>query len=83
MNDLDFGGPFSGDFEEVFVFNVGLAGGILELIFAAPGVFLKGEFGCEPLARAPEDEDLSFFFFIFFLFSFSIKTPPSIRFGYE
>jgi hypothetical protein len=82
MRDLDFGGPFSGDFEEVFVFDLGLAGDVLEPIFAVLVAFFTGEFACETLARAAEDEDLPFSSFIFFL-SFSIRTPPSILFGYE
>jgi hypothetical protein len=67
-NDLDFRGSFSGDFEEVFAFDLGLPGDVLGLIFAVPGVLL--EFGREPLARGAEDEDRSSsdrFFFIFFL----------------
>jgi len=83
MRDLDFEGPFSGDFEEVFVFDLGLAGDVLEPIFTVPGTFFTGEFACEPLARAAEDEDRPFSSFIFFLLSFSIRTPPSILFDYE
>jgi hypothetical protein len=69
MNDLDIGSPFSGDFEGLFVFNLGFAGDVLELIFAVPGAPLTGEFVCEPLARAAEDEDRSFLSFIFFSLS--------------
>jgi hypothetical protein len=83
MNDLDFGSSFSGNFEKVFVFDLGLAGDVLELTFAVPGVLLAGEFDCKPLARAAEDEDRSFFSFIFFLFSLSTGTPSLILFGYE
>jgi hypothetical protein len=41
MNDLDFGIPFSGDFEEMFAFDLGLPGDLLELIFAVPRSFLN------------------------------------------
>jgi hypothetical protein len=65
MSDLDFAGLFSSDFKEVFVFDLGLAGDVPELIFAVPGAFFTGEFGCEPLPRAAEDEERCFFSFIF------------------
>jgi len=44
MGDLDFEGPFSRDFGEVLVFDLGLAEDVLELIFAVPGVLLTVEF---------------------------------------
>ena len=73
VSDLAFGGFFSGDFAEVFFFDLGLVGDGLGVTFAVAERFFKVKLACECLAGVAEAETGLFFAFIFSSLSLSLS----------